>query len=142
MLDSTAAQTQRGDRRVRILIADDHPDIRKAVRSMLQKYSRFEVCGEVDDGAKAILEARKLKPDVVVLNIQMPVLNGFEAAREIKTTLPRTAIVILSASADERFVQEAKKIGVRAYVAKTKAGESLVKAIEAAVVGDDFVVVE
>jgi NarL family two-component system response regulator LiaR len=142
MVDSTGAQPQQADRRVRVLIADDHPDIRKAVRSMLQKDSRFEVCGEAVDGAEAILEARKLKPDVVVLNIRMPVLNGFEAAREIKTTLPRTAIVILSASADERFVQEAKKIGVRAYVAKTKAGESLVKAIEAAVVGDDFVVVE
>jgi DNA-binding NarL/FixJ family response regulator len=72
----------------------------------------------------------------------MPVLNGFEAARKIKATLPETAIVILSTHADQRFVQEAKKIGVRSYVAKSKAGKELVKAIEAAVKGDDFVLVE
>jgi DNA-binding NarL/FixJ family response regulator len=81
-----------------------------------------------------------LKPDVVVLNVTMPVLNGFEAARKIKESVPESAIVILSSNADQRFVEEAKKIGVRAYVAKTKAGEALVKAIEAAVRGEDFVV--
>jgi DNA-binding NarL/FixJ family response regulator len=80
--------------------------------------------------------------DVVVLNVTMPVLNGFEAAREIKTTLPETAIVILSTHADKRFVEAAKKIGVRAYVAKSKAGNALVKAIVAAIKGDDFVLVE
>jgi len=80
-----------------------------------------------------------LKPDVVVLNVNMPVLNGFEAAREIKAALPQSAIVILSQHADKHFVEEAKKLGVRAYVAKTKAGEALIKAIEAAVLGKDFV---
>ena len=97
------------------------------------------MCGEAVDGAKAIEEAQRLKPDVVVLNVTMPVLNGFEAAREIKASLPETAIVILSGHADERFVEEAKKIGARAYVAKNKAGEALIKAIEAAVIGGDFV---
>jgi len=91
---------------------------------------------------QAIDEAQKLKPDVVVLNVTMPILNGFEAAREIKARLPETAIVILSASADARFVEEARRIGARAYVAKTKAGEALVKAIEAAVLGRDFVLME
>jgi DNA-binding NarL/FixJ family response regulator len=72
----------------------------------------------------------------------MPVLNGFEAAREIKIILPETAIVILSSHADQGFVEAAKKIGVRSYIAKSKAGEALVTAIEAAVKGDDFVLVE
>jgi DNA-binding NarL/FixJ family response regulator len=69
----------------------------------------------------------------------MPVLGGFEAAREIKKHVPQSAIVILSSNADERFVEEAKKLGVRAYVAKSAMGEALVKAVEAAVEGKDFV---
>jgi two-component system nitrate/nitrite response regulator NarL len=142
MGELSAAQPQETKRPIRILIADDHPEIRKAVRSMLQVYPRFENCGEVVDGAQAIEATHKLKPDVVVLNVTMPVLNGMEAAREIKAKLPETAIVILSGNADRRFVEQARKIGVRAYVAKTKAGEALVRAIEAAVVGEDFVVVE
>jgi two-component system nitrate/nitrite response regulator NarL len=92
------------------------------------------------DGVQAVEETKKLNPDVVVLNVTMPVMNGFEAARRIRTIKPESAIVILSSDADQRFVDEAKKIGVRAYVAKTKAGEALVKAVEAAIRGEDFVV--
>src|ERR1700722_4508937 len=129
------------DRRVRILIADNHDVIRGMVRSTLQQHPEFEFCGEAADGAQAIEEAKKLKPDVVVLNVSMPVLNGFEAAREIKATLPGSAIVILSGNTDQQFIEEAKAIGIRAYVAKTKAGEALVKAVEAAMRGEDFVVI-
>lgn len=142
MSPQTGAKVKADDRKVRILIADDHPVIRKAVRSILEDHPHFEVCGEAIDGANAIVEAKRLEPDVVVLNVTMPVLNGFEAAREIKKDLPEMAIVILSSSADQRFIEEAQKIGVRAYVAKTKAGEALVKAIEAAVIGEDFVLME
>ena len=74
-----------------------------------------------------------MKPDVVVLNVTMPVLNGFQAAQEIKKIIPQVALVVLSSHADKRFVDEAKKISVRAYVAKSKAGDTLVKAVEAAV---------
>ena len=130
------------DRNLRILIADDQPTIRTIVRSTLEKVPYFEVCGEAVDGAKAIEEAKKLKPDVVVLNITMPILNGFEAAREIKALLPETAIVILSSHADQRFVEAAKKIGVRSYVSKSKVGDALIKSIEAAVNGEDFVLIE
>ena len=108
----------------------------------MQSHPHFEVCGEATDGRQAVEEAKKLKPDVVVLNVTMPVLNGFQAARQIRSSLPESAIVILSSNADKRFVEEAKKIGVRAYVAKTKAGEALVKAVEAAVMGQDFFLVE
>jgi two-component system nitrate/nitrite response regulator NarL len=129
-------------RRVRVLIADDHQVIRKIVRSTLEMHPHLEVCGEAMDGAQAIEAAKKLKPDVVVLNVTMPVVNGFEAAREIRTSLPEAAIVILSSNADQRFVEEAKKIGVQAYVAKSRAGEALVKALESAVMGEDFVLLE
>ncbi len=112
------------------------------VRTILEEHPQFEVCGEAVDGAKAIQEAQKLKPDVVVLNISMPVLNGLEAAREIKAKLPESAIVILSSAADQHLIEEAKKIGARAYVAKTRASDALIKAIEDAVEGDDFVLVD
>ena len=138
----TKVKQKQIDRRVRILIADDYPAIRASVRFTLEEHPRFEVCGEAEDGAKAIEEAKRLKPDVVVLNVSMPVLNGFAAAREIKTSLPETAIVILSADADERFVEEARRIGARAYVAKTELGKALIKAIETAVQGGDFVLME
>jgi DNA-binding NarL/FixJ family response regulator len=131
-----------GGRQLRVLIADDQPLIRKVVRSAFQVYPHIEVVGEAHDGVEAIEKAKKLKPDVIVLNVTMPVKNGFEAAREIKTILPKTAIVILSANADQRFVEEAKKIGVRAYVAKSKAAEALVRAVEAAVQGEDFVLIK
>lgn len=142
MGEVTATRMKQRGQRIRVLIADDQPIIRKAVRSVLQSQPHIEVCGEAADGAQAIQEAKKLKPDVIVLNINMPVLNGFEAAREIKTTLPKSAIVILSQNADRQFVDDAKKIGVQAYVAKSKAGEALVKAVEAAVKGIDFFLVE
>jgi two-component system response regulator NreC len=130
------------NRRLRILVADDHPVIRKSVRQILVSHPRFEVCGEAHDGAAAIDEAHRLKPDVIVMNITMPVLNGIDAAREIKASLPELAIVILSTHADKQFIEQAKKSGARAYVAKTKAAEALVKAIEAAVLDGDFVLVE
>ena len=127
--------------RVRVLIADDHPLVRKIVRSTLQQDPQLEVCGEAQDGAEAIEEAQRLRPDVVVLDLAMPVLNGFDAAREIRIKSPGCAIVILSSSVDQRFIDEARKIGVCVYVAKTKAGEALVRAVEAAVQGEDFIAV-
>jgi DNA-binding NarL/FixJ family response regulator len=87
-------------RRVRVLVADDHPVIRRMVSSTLEAHPHLEVCGEAKNGAEAIEEAKKLKPDVVVLNVMMPVKNGFVAAREIRSSLPGEAIVILSSNAD------------------------------------------
>jgi DNA-binding NarL/FixJ family response regulator len=142
MFLATGVRVKEIDRRIRILIADGYPAIRKCVRSTLEEHSRFEVCGEVEDGAEAIEEALRLKPDVIVLDVSMPVLDGFEAARKIKASLPETAIVILSSSTDQRFIDEAKKVGARAYVAKSELGKALVKAIETAVLGGDFVLLK
>lgn len=128
--------------RLRVLVADDHRIIRKRVKAVLENHRRFEVCAEVGDGEQAIEEALRVKPDVVVLNVTMPVLGGFEAAREIRAKLPESSIVILSSHADKHFIEEAKKIGARAYVAKTKIGEALIKAIGDAVDSGDFVLVD
>jgi len=129
-------------RKFRILVADDQVLIRNVVRSILEENARFDVCGEATNGAIAVAEAQRLKPDVVILNISMPVLGGMAAAREIKSKMPHCAIIILSSHADQRFIEEAKKIGVRAYVAKANAAGALVKAIDLAVLGGDFVVVD
>ena len=142
MASPSAAHANASDRKVRILLADDHDGIRKVVRSVLESHPRFEIIGEAIDGRQAVEEAVKLKPDVVVLNVSMPVLNGFEAARAITAKLPESAIVILSSSADERFIEEAKKIGAKGYVAKTKVGDALIKAIEGAIAGGDFALVD
>lgn len=137
----TSATARPIDRRLRVLLADDHAVIRKRVRSILERHPNFEVIAEAQDGAKAVEEAQKLKPDVVVLNVNMPVLNGLEAAREIKAKIPQSAIVILSLNADRRLIEEAKKVGACAYVAKSKAAEALVQAIEAAIASGDFILV-
>lgn len=142
MSQTAAVKIKEPDRKVQVLIVDDHFFIRKKVRSILEQHQRFQVCGEAADGANAIEEAKRLRPDVIILDVTMPVLNGFEAAREIEATLPESAIVILSANTDRHFIEEAKRIGARAYVAKSKAGEVLITAIEASLQGDDFVLVE
>ncbi len=129
------------DRRLRILVADDHAVIRKLLRTTLEQHPQLEVCAEAGDGATAIKTAKEVKPDVVILDLNMPVLNGFEAAREIKNDVPQAAIVIASSHVDKAFVEAAKRVGVRAYVAKTKVGVALVKAIEAALANEDFVAV-
>jgi DNA-binding NarL/FixJ family response regulator len=128
-------------RPLRVLIADDHEPVRKMVQSTLERH-HFDVCAVVGDGAQAISEADKLRPDIIVLNISMPVMNGFEAAREIKAKRPDTLIVILSSHTDRSFVDEARRSGAQAYVVKTKAGEALVEAIESAIIGSDFVLVD
>jgi DNA-binding NarL/FixJ family response regulator len=135
------AAVKQVERKVRLLVVDDHPAIRRAIRCALQFHPYVEVCGEAADGSQGVEEATKLKPDVVVIDVTMPVLNGFEAAREIKKILPESAIIIFSQNSGPRFVDEAKKAGARAYVAKKKA-EVLINAVEAAIRNEDFFVAE
>lgn len=130
------------NRPVKILVADDHAVIRKMVTATLKEEPSFDVIGEAENGLQAVDKAELLKPDVVILNIKMPVLDGFEAARRIRKKLPEVAVVILSSEMDKRIIDEAKKIGVKAFVPKTKAAVALVRAIEAAIRNDEFFVVE
>jgi DNA-binding NarL/FixJ family response regulator len=141
-MSAVGSQIETNIRSLRILIADDHPIIRKHVRRILEEQPAFSVCGEAYDGVEAIEEAQCLKPDVVVLNVSVPILNGLDAGRKIKTEPPETAIVILSSNADKHFIEEAKKIGARAYVAKSKAAEALVTAIERAISDREFVLID
>ena len=129
-------------RNVRILIADDFPAILELVKNILNAYPGFEVVGEARDGQHAVALAEALKPDVIVLNVTMPMMSGFEVARRIRNRFSDCAIVILSSHKDDQFIAEARKAGANGYIEKSNADEQLVRAIESAVKGEEFFVVE
>jgi CheY-like chemotaxis protein len=129
-------------RNVRILVADDFPTILQLVKDILNAHPGFEVVGEARDGHHAVALAETLKPDVIVLNVTMPTMSGFEAARRIRSRYPECAIVILSSHKDEQFIAEARKAGAKGYIEKSDADQQLVHAIESAVKGEEFFVVE
>jgi len=112
------------------------------VKNVLNADPGFEVVGEARDGDHAVTLAEALKPDVVVLNVTMPRMSGFEAARRIRSRFADCAIVILSSHKDEQFIAEARKAGAKGYIEKSDADEQLVRAIESAVKGEEFFVVE
>jgi DNA-binding NarL/FixJ family response regulator len=123
---------------VRIFIADDQPLILDAVKRLLSSDDRFQVVGEAIDGIQAVEESVSLHPDVFVLDVSMPKMSGFEAAKRIRTEQPHAAVVILSTHADQQFISAAKAAGAQGYVEKTKSAEKLIKAIESASNGDEF----
>ncbi len=116
---------------VRILIADDHEEVRRGVRSLLGSRMDWDVCGEAVDGQDAIRKAKELKPDVVLLDISMPHLNGLEAARVIRKETPESEILILSQYDASEMVQAALEAGARGFVAKSDVFRDLLAAVEA-----------
>ena len=123
---------------VRILLADDHTVMRAGLRLLLERHEDFEVVGEASDGRQAVDIATELKPAVVVMDIAMPQLNGVEAARQILSRDPETAIVMLSMHSDESYVLRSLKAGARAYLLKDSAEADLVSAIQAIIEGKSF----
>ena len=115
---------------MRVLVVDDHEFIRRGVRSILLAHSNYDVCGEAVDGQDAVERARDLKPDVVVMDISMPKLNGFEATRLIRTMLPDTEVLILSQHESPQMVQQAFKAGARGYVTKSSVPKHLLSALD------------
>ncbi len=114
---------------MRILVADDHELVRRGVRSLLQTRSDIEVCGEASDGRDAIEQARRLRPDLIVMDISMPKLNGLEATREIRRTLPTIDILILSQHNSTEMMRQAFNAGARGYVVKTAISHDLLHGI-------------
>jgi DNA-binding NarL/FixJ family response regulator len=123
---------------IRILLADDHTVVRKGLRLLLESHPGFKVVAEASNGREAVSAAEEHRPDVVVLDVAMPMLNGIEAARQISASLPQTAIVFLSMHSDEGYVLKALKSGARAYLLKNSAEDDLVNAIRAVTDGKAF----
>ena len=117
---------------LRILVVDDHSSVRRAVCSLLRRQPDFEVTCEATDGLEAIQKAQEFRPDVIVLDISMPQLNGLQAARQIRQVAPESEIVFLSQHRASDIIHEALAIGARGYVCKSHIASDLVDAVRAA----------
>lgn len=123
----------------RILIADDHVVIRRMLRALVETHEGWEVCGEAANGRDAVTKALELKPDLMIMDMAMPVMDGIRASRELSKTMPAVPILMHTLHYSLELEVEAKKAGIRQVVAKVDSGEQLLNAIEALVnpsVGD------
>ncbi len=123
---------------IRLLVADDHEVIRRGVRSLLGAQPGWEVSGEAATGREAVEKAKKLKPDLVVLDITMPELDGLEATRQILEAVPRTKVLILTMHESEQVMSEVLEAGALGYVLKSDAADNLVPAVKALLHGKPF----
>lgn len=115
----------------RVLIADDHEIVRRGLRSLIESDPHWEVCGEASDGRDAVAMAERLAPDVTIIDVTMPGLNGIEATRQIKRLLPQSEVLIFSGSDSEAIVHQAFSAGSRACVLKSEAAEHIIPALQA-----------
>jgi DNA-binding NarL/FixJ family response regulator len=113
----------------RVLIVDDHAFIRRGVQTILHPFPEWELCGEADNGNDAIRMAEELKPEVIIMDLSMPGLNGIEATRAIRKTQPAVKIVLLTLHESAELVRSAFRAGARGYLLKTDAEQELVKAL-------------
>jgi DNA-binding NarL/FixJ family response regulator len=116
---------------LRLLVADDHEVVRKGLRAMLEAQPGWEVTAEAADGREAVAKTKELKPDVSVLDLSMPLLNGLEAARHIRKSASETKVLILTVHDADPVIQEVLDAGAQGYVLKSDAGRDLVAAVEA-----------
>src|SRR5262245_35633645 len=127
-----------GAKTTTIVLADDHRIVREGLHALLKSETGFSVVGEAGDGLTALELARKLSPDVVLLDLMMPGLNGLEVARQLNKQMPQTKIIILSMYDDEGFVLEALANGVSGYVLKDAGSSDLVQAVREVAAGHRY----
>jgi two-component system response regulator NreC len=116
---------------LRILLADDHKVVRQGTRALLSTIPEWEIVGEADNGRDAVSLTAELKPDIVILDIGMPELNGLDATRQIKKKLPETEVLIFTGQETEELVHDVFDSGARSYIMKTDAADHLVDALKA-----------
>src|SRR5690242_17610113 len=123
---------------LRLLLIDDHELVRIGVRAMLEPHDGWEVCGEGANGKEAVHKSSTLRPDVVILDLGMPVLNGLEAARQIISNNPAQRILIFSELDSEQVMQDVLRVGVKAFILKSDPGPDLIAAVHALEQGSTF----
>ncbi|MEZ5398412.1 MAG: response regulator transcription factor [Bryobacteraceae bacterium] len=124
--------------KIRILLADDHTVMRRGLRLLLEQEADFEIAGEAGDGREAVALAESVHPDVVVMDVGMPLLNGIEATRQISERIPGAHVVVLSMYSDESYVLRSLKAGARGYILKDSAEADLIRAVRAVREGKSF----
>ena len=125
-------------RTLRILLADDHTVVRSGLRALLERQNNFEIVGEAQNGRETVSLCASLQPDVVVMDVGMPLLNGIEATKALLKQSPSTGVVMLSMHSDESYVMRSLQAGARAYLLKDSAPSDLLSAIEAVSHGKSF----
>lgn len=123
---------------LRVLVVDDHESVRRGVCAILGSREDIELCGEAADGSEAIEKFRSIKPDLIVMDISMPVMDGLSASREIRKISPDTAIIVLSMHDSNQLIENAKQLGLRGYVKKSEAASRLLQAVDSVVSGEVF----
>jgi two-component system, NarL family, response regulator NreC len=124
--------------RLRILLADDHTLVRQGLRKVLEERPEWEVVAEAGDGREAVRQAEEVRPDVAIVDVAMPLLNGIEAVRQIARKAPGTRVLVLSMHADEAYVTQMLRAGAAGYLLKDSADVDLLQAVDAVSVGKSF----
>ena len=115
---------------LRILVVDDHAVVRRGVRSLLESHEGWEVCGEATTGRDAVAQSLRLRPDVIVMDLSLPELNGLDATRQILRAVPGTEVLVLTMHHSEELAREVLQAGARGYVLKADADENLIAAVD------------
>jgi DNA-binding NarL/FixJ family response regulator len=127
-----------GEDMARILIADDHAMMRKGLRTAIEPHAGWEVCGEATTGLEALEQTKLLKPDLVILDVSMPILNGLEVAHRISMSMPEVKILLFTMHNSPQFAKDVRKGGAQGYVCKASGEELLMQAMEAVLEGETF----
>ena len=123
---------------ITIVLVDDHTVVRQGLAKLLEGEPNLMVVGEAEDGRQAVSKVDELKPDIVLMDIAMPMLNGIEATRQIKKIAPQTKVIILSMHSHERYINELFSLGASGYLLKNSTGLDIINAIHAALKGDTY----
>lgn len=118
-------------RRLRILLADDHEIVRQGARALIEREPEWEVCGEAGDGRSAVALVEKLRPDIAIIDLGMPELNGLDATRQIKRALPGCEVLVFTGEEDDKLIHDVFAAGARSYILKNDISAHLIAAIEA-----------